>query len=845
KSSSLLLENLKKSRQTIHDICGDLGDSVHLEQNLSPVAEWILDNEYLIESHGRDILINLPKDYYQELPKLSADPDWDYPRIYSLAKELIAHTDVRLDREKLIAFLDAYQKVACLTIGELWALPLMLRVALIQQVDLLARKAWQEQQDRELADLWANRLLAILRRNPDQLFAVLADLAEQHSQPSPYFATQLSGHLYDEDAALVPVQSWLERSFRKSLTELHVEEQSRQAVSQVSIGNAVTSLRQLSLMDWRELFEELSHVEVILRQDPAGIYSEMDFDTRNQYREVVEVMAKGSGLEEVEVARRVVARAAKAETKEGWESRSKHIGTYLIGEGRASFSKSIHYQERMPFRFNHWIYQHHTPIYISLILVMLLVIMAYPLIRTCKVGLTFFNGLVLAFLTLPASQLATEWVDYLVTRILPARMLPKMDFSQDGIPDEFRTLVVIPILLTDPETIEEEIQKLEIRYLGNREHNLIFGLFSDFLDADFEVLDADQELLEIAQSGIHRLNQTYGQGRFYLFQRQRVWCESEQKFIGWERKRGKLEELNHLILGIHGEDEPSIVSVGDQERLRDIRYVITLDSDTQLPRDTARRMIETLAHPLNQPRIDQNGRIAEGSYTIIQPRVSPSLPSATATRFSRIFTDPVGTDPYTQAVSNVYQDLSGEGSYIGKGIYDPRAFHRILRNAFPDERLLSHDLIEGVHVRTGLATDIELFDEFPSDYRGYSSRQHRWIRGDWQIAEWIFPKVLNRNQERISNPLGALSRWKIFDNLRRSLVPAASVAALIFTWLMTSELPVFTSLLVGGVLLFQPLAGPLTWATSSHGLRSFSLRQIGHDLTHAISEAFLLMHQAG
>ncbi len=845
KSSRLLIEGLENSRQTIHDICGDLRDSVHLEQNVSPVAEWILDNEYVIESHGRDVTLNLPKSYYQELPRLSEDPDRDFPRVYSLAKELIAHTDARLDSEKLLAFLDAYQEVDCLTIGELWALPLMLRIALIHQVELLVREAWQELQDRELADLWANRLLAILRREPDQLFAVLADLAGQQSQPSPYFATQLSGHLYDEDAALVPVQSWLERSLRKSLTELHAAEQSRQAISQISIGNAITSLRQLSLLDWREIFEEQSRVEAILRRDPAGIYADMDFDTRNQYRGMVEIMAKGSGMEEIEVARRVVKLAAEDGTREGWESRQKHIGTYLIGEGRARFSKTISCQEKLLFRLRSWIYQHHTPIYLGSILIMTLILIAYPLIKTLNTGLTLMNGLILAIILFPASQLATEWVNYLVTRVIPPRNLPKMDFSEGGIPDVYRTLVVIPMMLTDPKTVEEEIQKLEIRFLGNREYNLIFGLFSDFVDADSPVLDKDQELLDIARFGINRLNQTYGVGRFYLFHRQRVWSESEQKYIGWERKRGKLEELNHLILGQRGEDEPSIVYLGDQNRLRDIRYVITLDSDTQLPRDTARRMIETLAHPLNQPRYDQEGRIAGGSYTIIQPRVSPSLPSATASRFSRIFTDPVGTDPYTKAVSNAYQDLTGEGSYIGKGIYDPRAFHHTLADSFPDECLLSHDLIEGVHVRTGLATDIELFDEFPADYMGYSRRQHRWIRGDWQIAEWIFPRVPSRKGDRIPNPLGAISRWKIFDNLRRSLLPTASVAALILSWLVNSEFPVFTYALIASVLLFQPLAGPLTWATTSKGLGSFSLRQISHDLTRAISEASLLMHQAG
>ncbi|MCK4741737.1 MAG: hypothetical protein KAS80_05595, partial [Anaerolineales bacterium] len=341
------------------------------------------------------------------------------------------------------------------------------------------------------------------------------------------------------------------------------------------------------------------------------------------------------------------------------------------------------------------------------------------------------------------------------------------------------------------------------------------------------------------------MNRNYGEGRFYLFHRQRTWSESEQKYIGWERKRGKLEELNRLILGQRREDEPSIVYVGEAERLTDIRYVITLDSDTQLPRDSARRMIETLAHTLNQPRYDKEGKVARGTYTVIQPRVSPSLPSATASLFSRIFTDPVGTDPYTKVVSDAYQDLSGEGSYIGKGIYDPRAFQHMLTDRFPDESLLSHDLIEGAHVRTGLASDIELFDEFPSDYISYSRRQHRWIRGDWQIAEWIFPKVMDRNQRRITNILGPLSRWKILDNLRRSLVPIASVGVLAVTWFLAADLQLFTTALIAGVILSQPLAGPLTWVTSRHGLKAFSLRQIQHDLTRAFAEAALLMHQAG
>ncbi len=304
-ASRELLAQLEQARETIHVICHDMGESSRLEQSIGPVAEWILDNEYLIEGHSRDVQINLPKSYYRELPKLIEDPDRDQPRVYSVAKELVAHSDARLDRENILGFLTSYQSNDFLEIGELWALPLLLRIALIQRVEQLARQAWGELTDRESAEYWANRLLTTLRREPDQLFAVLAELSNDQPRPSAFFATQLSGNLYDEDAALVPVQSWLERSLRRPLTELNSGEQARQAANQISIGNAITSLRQLSRLDWREIFEHLSQVELILRRDPAGVYPQMDFETRNLYRETVEVLARGSTLGQVQVARKV------------------------------------------------------------------------------------------------------------------------------------------------------------------------------------------------------------------------------------------------------------------------------------------------------------------------------------------------------------------------------------------------------------------------------------------------------------------------------------------------------------------------------------------------------------
>ncbi|MDI6451577.1 GH36-type glycosyl hydrolase domain-containing protein [Anaerobaca lacustris] len=451
--------------------------------------------------------------------------------------------------------------------------------------------------------------------------------------------------------------------------------------------------------------------------------------------------------------------------------------------------------------------------------------------------------IVATLLLIPASQLSLEVMNTLILRCFPPRALPKMDFRVSGIPDACRTLVVVPMMLVDQETIEGEAEKLEIRYLANKEANLLFGLYSDYTDATSAHCDADVALLQTATQCIVALNQRHGGERFFLFHRERKWCDCEQRFIGWERKRGKLEELNDLIVGTRPREAERLVHVGDPDRLSDVRFVITLDSDTQLPAAAARRMIETLAHPLNRARLDNAGRVQSG-YTIIQPRVSPSLPSTSGSPFSRLFSNPVGIDPYTNMVSDVYQDLVGEGSYHGKGIYDVRVFSRVLSGRFPEAWLLSHDLIEGAHVRVGLASDIELYDEFPQDCLSHIKRQHRWLRGDWQIADWIMPRVPQPGGGRGPNPLSWFDRWKVFDNLRRSLLPAASLALLITSWLISSRVGWIASIVVVTQLFFHSLAQPFTWATTRQDLKGVSLTKIVHDLLRVLVEAALLPYQA-
>ncbi|MFA7404075.1 MAG: hypothetical protein WC007_08775, partial [Pelobacteraceae bacterium] len=842
--SAELLKRLKQSRQWVRQVCADLTAASRLEQKATPAADWILDNEYILEGNARDVLLNLPRSFYRQLPALASDPYQGLPCIYALGKDLVSHTELRLDRENIMAFIEAHQTVRTLTIGELWAIPQMLRIALIESIQSLAVTALADLRERQLSEFWANRLIAANRRDATQLFAILAELAKAEPSPSPYFATQLVGLLYDEEAALAPVQSWLERTLKIPLHDLNMREQNRQTREQLSCSNAFTSLRQLALLDWREIFEKLSRVEQILRRDPAGIYAGMDFATRDRCRRVLEELARVAGQSEEQVAERVITLSTHAGRQANADERRSHVGTWLVGEGRADLAQLLACRETVRYRTLAWIYRHHTFFYASAIIgfTALFFFMIATFGPVKQIEPARLAGLFL-FLLIPVSQLAIETVNYLITRLLPPRSLPKMDFEETGIPDEFRTLVVVPMMLTNADTVQEEVEKLEIRYLANKEANLLFSLFTDYTDSTSLSHEDDNRLLRIASECLTELNERHGGTRFFLFHRERSWSESEQKFIGWERKRGKLEELNCLIDGTRPETAPQLVYVGEPEQLTDVRFIITLDSDTQLPHATARRMVETLAHPLNQPRFDANGAIRAGSYTVIQPRVSPTLPSTSASTFSRLFADAVGIDPYTQAVSDVYQDLSGEGSYHGKGIYDVRAFSRVLSGRFPEEWVLSHDLIEGAHVRVGLASDIELYDEFPQGYQSYSSRTHRWIRGDWQIAGWIFPRVPNAAGGRETNPLSLLGRWKILDNLRRSLMPASSLGLLLASWLISPKIGAMATLVVGMQLLFHPLAQPFTMATTRKGLKYFSPSKLLHDLLRATTDAALLPHQ--
>ena len=846
--NTALIDRLRIARQWVGRVCSDLSEAAALGQRTTAIVEWILDNQYIIEGNIRDAQKNLPRRFYRKLPVLQSESHRGLPRVYGLAQHIVCSTALRLDRETIVASIDAYQSVATLSTAELWAFPQMLRIALIEGILALADGGLAELRDRETADFWANRLIAAARRDPAQLFAIMAELTRDHPSPSPCLASQLVDHLYGEEAATSLVLSWVERFAGETIDESATREQDRLAKGQIAAGNAFTGLRELARLDWRDVFEQVSRVERLLRLDPAGVYARMDYATRDRYRRGVEQIARRSQLTEEQVAERAVDLAATAARADADDERRAHVGAYLVGESRRELDRVTGARRARRDRLRDWVTEHHTAVFLSGIFglsAIFVVLIGILGLRGVPPGLSVLFCLIAV---VPVSQLSVELVNYLVMRFMPPRALAKMDFRHSGVPDLFLTLVVVPMMLVDERTIRDQIRKLEIRFLANREPNVLFSLFSDFADSDYPRLETDDRLLQAAISGIETLNNRHGDERFLLFHRARTWSESEQKFIGWERKRGKLEELNRLIDGTRPADADSLVYIGDAVRLRRVRFVITLDSDTQLPAGTARRMIETLAHPLNQPRFDADGRIAAGSYTIIQPRVSPSLPSTTGSPFARLFTNPVGVDPYTSIISDVNQDLTGEGSYHGKGIYDVRAFSTVLSGRFPEQLLLSHDLIEGAHVRVGLAGDIELLDEFPENYLTYAKRQHRWIRGDWQIAGWVLPSVPGPAGRRVPNGISRFNRWKILDNLRRSAIPGASLALLATAWFLSPSAMLTAGLIVGVRLLFGAVANPLTMATTRGGLKALSTRglgrNLGRDLLRTVAEASLIPHQS-
>ena len=857
RSGRSLVARLRNNASVLLEAYRAIAKAVGDSRAITPAAEWLLDNYHLVEEQIRDIHDDLPPGYYRQLPKLAEGPFAGYPRVFGVAWAFVAHTDSRFDPEMLRRFMRAYQSVQPLTIGELWAVAITLRIVLVENLRRGARRIVTSRAARQEADALADRFLGLNALPADAVARILKDY--ERAPLSEAFAVQLVQRLRDQDPRVTPALTWLEDRLAAQGTtadSIVRDEHQRQGATNVTVRNVITSMRLISGVDWPELVESVSLVDDVLRS--GSDFAEMDFPTRNLYRSAIEALARGSKLTEI-----AIAHAALRATRDS-DGRERDPGYHLIAGGRRAFERTIGFRPSiasLPGRFNAAI---GIGGYIGAVILVAAAVLFVPLFMLAGVHIgAGWLGLLALLGLIPSIDAAMALVNRSITKGFGASILPGLELG-DGVPAHLRTVVAVPILLTTQAALEAQIEQLEIHFLASPEGEFHFALVSDWIDAATETVEGDATLVEAAAAGIERLNQRHGPApggqRFYLLHRRRVWNRGQNAWIGWERKRGKLHELNRLLRGATdttfiGNGAPPFAP--PPAAPAGVRYVITLDADTRMPRETARRLVGKMAHPLNHPRFDASlRRIVEG-YGVLQPRVTPSLPiGREGSLFQRIFSSMSGIDPYAAAVSDVYQDLFGDGSYTGKGIYDVDAFEAALDGRVPDGTLLSHDLFEGTFARAGLASDIEVVEEFPSRYDVAAARQHRWARGDWQLLSWILgrgdaaARDRSGSDQHRAGALPPIGRWKMLDNLRRTLSAPASVAALIAGWMLPLQAAVvWTGFVVStiGLSTLLPVISAIVPRRAGITARSH-LRALATDIRLALSLTVLLLvfmaHQA-
>jgi len=856
-SDHRVANRLRDNGNVLFDTHRTIAAAILEDRAITPAAEWLIDNFYVAQEQIREIRDDLPYAFYRGLPKLAHGPLKGYPRVFGVAWAFVAHTDSRFDAQLLCKFVSAYQTVQPLMIGELWAVAIALRITLVENLRRLADQIVGARSARQEADGFADRLLRAGGRESEQ--PVVALRRADNARLATAFVAQLVHRLRDQGKVATAALQQLDQLLATqgtSADEIVLAEHQKQGAMNVTVRNVFTSMRLISAVDWSEIFEDLSLVDAALRADSD--FAAMDFPSRNRYRHAIEELARGSEVPELEVAKRAIELAKRAQppphsTEGGAPNREQEPGYYLISKGRRSFERSLGYS----IPVSKWVVRaaEVTGIlgYVGAIALLVAFFVALAVVGLLHFGITGAILAVLAFFSLAsASDVAVALVNRRLAIDSGPTTLPALEL-REGVPESLRTMVVMPILLTSLTELENHLKRVEVHYLTEHDGELHFALLSDWNDSVTETAATDDELLAAASDGIARLNARYssppGGARFLLLHRRRIWNESQRMWIGWERKRGKLHELNRLL---RGAGDTSFLDINGRAPAvpSGIRYVITLDADTRLPRGTVKRLIGKMAHPLNRPALDPGSRRVVDGYAVLQPRVTPSFPNALeGTMFNRVFTSPSGLDPYAFAVSDVYQDLFGEGSYIGKGIYDVDAFETALAGRIPESTLLSHDLLEGIFARAGLLSDIEVVEDAPSRYDVAMARQHRWARGDWQLLPWIF----GGSAEFGKGVIPPIGRWKMLDNLRRTLTAPAAYVALVAGWTLPASAAIFWTGFVVATFVIPPLLAPIAgifprmsgisqrrhWSAVGVDFALSSLR-IGFTLTLLADQAWLL-----
>lgn len=796
------IPNLKENFEVITHVYHLLNEHMKLKIPIHPAGEWILDNYYVIDETVKSVKQELNMKKYKSFLGLSNGRYSGFARIYLLANEMVSYSDNKIDANSLSRCLTAYQKRKTLNMEEIWNIPLFIKIALIQNIKDLSEKIYLSQMQKYRVENILERLVE--NKNKEEL--QFTHLGEYKAKVKGYgemkypFIEYLSYRLKKYGKKAYPYLAILEEEVEKmgvEVAEVAQKEHFDIATNKISMGNAITSIKTLNRISMAEIFEEINGVEDILRQDPAGVYEKMDHQTKVMYRNSIKELSKKTRISEIYIARRVWHLANDAKTQLGGDKKS-HVGYYLISKGKQELYKELTGKIKKEI----------TPkakITIALILLAVLSIVisvGFSIYLYQQIHSILLATIMGVLLYIPIQTIIVQITQYLLGKFIKPKQIPKLDL-ETGIPEENATFVVIPTILNSREKVQKLMKNLETYYMANKSENLYFALLGDCTAGQNEKESFDQEVIKAGIEETNKLNQKYAQNstfpKFHFLYRKRTWNAKEECYLGWERKRGLLNQFNEYILGkekneflantieeakkLPEESQGKINNSQEQQEktvIPQIKYIITLDADTQLCLNTGLELIGAMAHILNTPELNESGDCVIQGHGLIQPRVGIGLSDVQKSSFTKIYAGSGGKDAYTNAISDIYQDNFEEGIFTGKGIYDVATFSKVLSNEIPENTVLSHDLLEGSYLRCGLASDIMLMDGYPVGYNSFKARLHRWIRGDWQVSKWIFSKIKNKKGETKKNPLNLLSKYKIADNLIRSLQEPAILLCLIY-----------------------------------------------------------------
>ncbi len=746
----------------------------HIKKNIDiyPAGEWLLDNFYIVEETVKKIKTQMPLKKYKDLPGIANGIYEGIARVYVLASEIVAYTDSKIDDEVLKTAILAYQKQKKLNMEEIWNLWIFLEIAILENIRAVCEKIYVAQIQKYKVESIIERVIENKKNTEFKTTNIKfthKDLKNEIKYPFIEYMAYKLKRLGRKGIAYFNILEDEVNKIGLTIEEAIKKEHFDIAIQKVLIGNSITSIREISRINFLMLFEEINGVEEVLKKDPANVYKYMDYKTKASYREHIKEIANKTKISENYIVNKALELASEN------EGEKSHIGYYLIDEGYNNLIKKLNGNRNLLKKNNSQKAKKYILSVYVISIILVLLFSSYIYTKTSSIIYSIIIGLLAI---IPISEIWIQFLNYCLVKTVKPKIIPKMDFSKE-IPEEYSTIVVIPTIINSSKKVKELMHKLEVYYLANKSENLYFALLGDVTASKNENEPFDEEVIKTGLEETKRLNQKYsnlGNDKFYFLYRERSWNAGEKSYLGWERKRGLLNQFNMFL--INNVNKFRVNTLKDQDKIREkIKYVITLDSDTNLVLDSASQLIGAMAHILNVPII--NGGIVTKGHALIQPRVGIDLISSRKTLFSKIFAGNGGTDLYANAISDVYQDNFGEGIFTGKGIYDLKVFNELLENEIPENTVLSHDLLEGSYLRAGLATDILLLDGCPAKYNSYISRMHRWIRGDWQLINWLHSTIITKNGVRKANPLNKLSKFKILDNLRRSLVPVFSLILII------------------------------------------------------------------